>query len=87
MALVATRSALKAKLMDKGRLRPHEMIRKKLPEGTGDLDDLPVRAQGAGVDDEAADSAYCQAIDKVTAAFGRHNRAQTTGRVRWCHQT
>lgn len=29
MSLEATRVALKAKLADKGRLRPHEIIRKK----------------------------------------------------------
>ena len=52
MALVATRAALSKKLTEKGRLRPHEMIRKKLPDGTGLLEDLPVRARGAKEDDE-----------------------------------
>ena len=33
MTLEATRMALKAKLADKGRLRPHEMIHKKMPDG------------------------------------------------------
>ena len=62
MSLDATRVALKAKLADKGRLRPHEMIRKKMPDGTGSLQDLPARVQGAGADDEAADGEYCKGI-------------------------
>ena len=70
--------ALKAKLADKGRLRPHEMIRKKMPDGTGSLQDLPMRAHGAAAEDEAADGEYCKAIDRVTAVFGKQNRAQTT---------
>ena len=70
MSLEATRVALKAKVADKGRLRPHEIIRKKMPDGTGSLQDLPVR-DIAGADDEAADSSYCLAIDRVTAAFGK----------------
>ena len=82
MSLDATRVALKAKLADnradKGRLRPHEMIRKKMPDGTGSLQDLPARAKGTTADDEAADGAYCKAIDRVTAAFGKQSRAQTT---------
>lgn len=65
--------ALKAKLADKGRLRPHEMIRKKMPDGTGSLQDLPMRAHGAAAEDEAADGEYCKAIDRVTAVFGKQN--------------
>ncbi len=41
MTLEATRMALKAKLADKGRLRPHEMIRKKMPDGTGPSQAVP----------------------------------------------
>ena len=52
MALVATRAALSKKLTEKGTLRPHDMVRKKLPDGTGLLEDLPVRARGAKEDDE-----------------------------------
>ena len=44
MALVASAAAQKAKLVAKSRFRPHEMIRKKLPDGTGLLKELPTRA-------------------------------------------
>ena len=77
MALVASKVALKAKLVQKGRLRPHNMIRKKMPDGTGLLDDLPVRARGAAEDDEPADVAYCHAIDKVTKVLGNQMRSYT----------
>ena len=71
MTLEATRMALKAKLANKGRLRPHEMICKKMPDCTGSLQDLPMRAHGAAAEDEAADGEYCKAIDRVTAVFGK----------------
>ena len=48
-----------------------------MPDGTGSLQDLPVRARDAGAYDEAADSVYCKAIDRVTAASGKQNQAQT----------
>ena len=54
MALVASAAAQKAKLVAKSRFRPHEMIRKKLPDGTGLLKQLPTRAKSAE-DDDAAD--------------------------------
>jgi hypothetical protein len=78
MTLEATRMALKAKLANKGRLRPHEMICKKMPDGTGSLQDLPMRAHGAAAEDEAADGEYCKAIDRVTAVFGKQNRGVPT---------
>ena len=56
--------ALKAKLANKGRLRPHEMICKKMPDGTGSLQDLPMRAHGAAAEDEAADGEYCKQGDR-----------------------
>ena len=64
MTLEATRMALKAKLANKGRLRPHEMICKKMPDGTGSLQDLPMRAHGAAAEDEAADGEYCKQGDR-----------------------
>ena len=36
-------------------MRPHKMIRKKLPDGTGLLEELPQRARGAAPEDERAD--------------------------------
>lgn len=78
MALVASAAAQKAKLVAKSRFRPHEMIRKKLPDGTGLLKELPTRAKSTSEDDDAADKEYCAAIDKVSAVFGKQLRAQTT---------
>ena len=37
------------------------MICKKMPDGTGSLQDLPMRAHGAAAEDEAADGEYCKA--------------------------
>ena len=73
MTLEATRMALKRRSwpIRAGSLRPHEMIRKKMPDGTGSLQDLPMRAHGAAAEDEAADGEYCKAIDRVTAVFGK----------------
>ena len=63
---------LKARLLTKGKLRPHDMVRNKLPDGAGLLEELPRRARsGADEGDEAADAAYCAAIDKVSRVFGR----------------
>ena len=79
MAFVAANVQLKAKLLTKGKLRPHDMVRKKLPDGAGLLEDLPRRARsGADEGDEAADAAYCAAIDKVSRVFGKQKRAQST---------
>jgi hypothetical protein len=48
MALVVTAAAAqKAKLQAKGKLRPHTMVRKKLPDGAELIDKLPERAPGA----------------------------------------
>ena len=77
MALVAASVLKKERLEEKGRLRPHSQIRKKLPDGTGLLEELPRRAPGASEGDEAADAAYCAAIEKVSKVFGQR-RAQTT---------
>ena len=78
MALVAGNAQLKARLQDKGRLRPYKMVRKKLPDGSGLLDKLPERMPGAGPDDHAADDAYCKAIQRVSNVFGKQRRGQST---------
>ena len=79
MALVAANVQLKARLLTKGKLRPHDMVRNKLPDGAGLLEELPRRARsGADEGDEAADAAYCAAIDKVSRVFGKQRRAQST---------
>ena len=79
MALVVTAAAAqKAKLQAKGKLRPHKMVRKKMPDGADLIDELPERTPGAHEDDEDADADYCAAISKVSDVFGKSNRSQTT---------
>ena len=46
MALaLAKTSVAKSRMTSKGRYRPHAMVRKKMPDGTGQLSELPVRAR------------------------------------------
>ena len=78
MALVAGQAQLRAKLQTKGKLRPYNVVRKKLPDGSGMLEELPERAPGASPNDEAADAAYCKAIQRVSNVFGKQRRSQTT---------
>ena len=80
MALVlAKASADKTRLSSKGRYRPHWIMRKKMPDGTGELSELPVRARLAErVGEEAADDEYCKAIATATKIFGKKMRGQST---------
>ena len=78
MALVAGQAQLRAKLQTKGKLRPYNVVRKKLPDGSGMLEELPERAPGASPNDEAADAAYCKSIQRVSNVFGKQRRSQTT---------
>ena len=80
MALVlAKASADKTRLSSKGRYRPHWIMRKKMPDGTGQLSELPVRARLAErVGEEAADDEYCKAIATATKIFGKKMRGQST---------
>ena len=47
------------------------MVMKKMPDGTGDLQELPRRRADAAPGDEAAEEEYCQAVARVAAAFGK----------------
>ena len=78
MALVAMATNLKAKLTAKGKLRPHDMVRRKMPDGTALLDNLPRRDATAEEGDERAEAVYCNAIDRVTRVFGDKQRSQST---------
>ena len=77
MAMMSAGAPLKARLQQKARLRPHRMMRKKMPDGAGLLGKLPERL-ASEADDEAADQEYCKAIDAVASVFGKQSRAQTT---------
>ena len=72
---LAQSQELKAKLQTKGKVRPHKMVSKKMPDGsTAALTELPKRlATGA-----AAEKAYCDAIDKVSGVFSRQRRSVST---------
>lgn len=55
----------RAKLTEKAKLRPHNTMRKKLPDGTDLLEKVPARDAAAKEGDARAESRYCEAIDKV----------------------
>ena len=49
------------------------MIRKKLPDGSGLLEELPERG---GTPEK--DAEYIEAINRVASVFGKQKRSQTT---------
>jgi len=71
--LASCQQQLKAKLQVKGKHRPHAMVKKKWPDGSGALSALPRR--GTTPD---ADAAYCAAVDQCAKVFGRQRRSQST---------
>ena len=78
MALVSVGAAqLKAKLQTKARWRPHAAMRKKLPNGSELLSDLPTRAD-APEGDEKAEKEYCAAMQRVSRVFGKQRRSNST---------
>ena len=58
--------------------RPTAMVMKKMPDGTGDLAELPRRRVDAPIGDEAADDEFCQAVARVATAFGKQKRSSST---------
>ena len=83
MALVAGQAQLKAKMQAKGKLRPYYVVRKKLPDGSGMLEELPERAPGASPNDEAAgrgvlqgDPARVERLRQAAALADDGGRAQ-----------
>ena len=83
MVLIAEAQQVKAKLQLKGRWRPDKMVRKKMPDGTGLLANVPQRRTSSravddSVQDATLDQEYCDAIDKVSAVFGRQKRSNST---------
>ena len=82
MVLIAEAQQVRAKLELKGRWRPEKMVRKKMPDGAGMLAKVPQRSESSRGADEAAaltvDKKYCDAIDQVSAVFGRQKRSNST---------
>ena len=77
MLVVITEAAqLKAKLMLKGKSRPERMVRRKYPDGSDMIADVPQRKKG--VDDVTADKEHCESIDKCASVFGRQKRSNST---------
>ena len=58
MALVAQTMALRSRLEQKGAYRPNEMVRKKLPDGTALLAELPSRDKEKAAGDRQAEDAW-----------------------------
>ena len=54
------------------------MVMKKIPDGTGDLAELPRRRVDAPIGDEAADEEFCQAVARVASTFGKQKRSSST---------
>ena len=75
MLMTAGSARLKAKLQAKAAWRPTQMVMKKMPDGTGDLAELPRRRDDAVLGDEAAEEEYCNAVARVASVFGRQRRA------------
>ena len=76
MALIASVSQLKSKLTEKGATRPSVLMRKKMPSGSSELQEMPRRhayEEGAGGDAE-----WCKDVDAASAGYGKANRAQST---------
>ena len=61
---------LTTKLQTKGKHRPHKMVKKKLPDGSGAIAVLPRR--GSGRDAGALDDEYCAAVESCAAVFSRN---------------
>ena len=78
MLMTAGSAGLKAKLQAKAVWRPTKMVMKKMPDGTGDLAELPRRREDAESGDVAAEEEYCSAVAKVASVFGRQRRAVST---------
>jgi hypothetical protein len=72
MVLIAEAQQVKAKLQLKGRWRPDKMVRKKMPDGTGLLANVPQRRTSS----RAVDGSVQDAMERVwvVAQCGRHRR-------------
>ena len=69
MAMIASVSQLKSKLTEKGATRPSVLMRKKMPSGSSELQEMPRRhayEEGAGGDAE-----WCKDVDAASAGYGK----------------
>lgn len=88
MALVAGAAQLKAKLQLKGRWRPHAAIRKKFPDGSALLSELPKRAVGTSHQRFARTScahSVVTLVDVIDVNVSERARRRTRVSVTDCH--
>jgi hypothetical protein len=78
LAMAVQSSAVKARLQQKAASRPHKMMRKLYPDGTGAIGEVPKRKALGDPEDEAATEEFCAAVRKVATVFGKGMRAQST---------
>ena len=76
LAMAVQSSAVKARLQQKAASRPHKMMRKLYPDGTGAIGEVPKRKALGDPEDEAATEEFCAAVRKVATVFGKGMRAQ-----------
>jgi hypothetical protein len=65
LAMAVQSSALKARLEQKAVGRPHKMMRKLYPDGTGAIGDVPKRRALGEAEDEEATEEFCAAVRTV----------------------
>ena len=76
MAMIASVAKLKSKLTEKGATRPSAIMRKKMPNGSSELQEMPRRREYAeGAEGEAE---WCKDVDAASCSYGKANRAQST---------
>jgi len=78
LAMAVQSSAVKARLQQKAASRPHKMMRKLYPDGTGAIGDVPKRRALGEAEDEEATEVFCAAVRKAANVFGKSRRAQST---------
>ena len=76
MAMIASVAQLKSNLTEKGATRPSAIMRKKMPNGSSDLQEMPRRREyPEGAEGEAE---WCNDVDAASSSYGKANRAQST---------
>ena len=76
MAMIASVAQLKSNLTEKGATRPSAIMRKKMPSGSSELQEMPRRREYAeGAEGEAE---WCNDVDAASSSYAKANRAQST---------
>ena len=76
MAMIASVARLKSNLTEKGATRPSAIMRKKMPSGSSDLQEMPRRREyPEGAEGEVE---WCNDVDAASSSYAKANRAQST---------